>query len=362
MHSRKLYTGLQHIEKVAGKNLSLPILSKILIIAKDSSVILRATNLHVGAEVIIPAKVEQEGMVAVDGTIFLTTLSHTKKDKNITLEEDNGNIRLVSEYASTLIKSHHPEDFPNLPRIEEPVTFTLSLDSFVQTLKSVVYASAVSDIKPEISSVYMYPHEGNLVCVATDSFRLAEKKTKVKNLPEFDGILIPIKNVQDILKVFSGDKGEVTIAIGDNQISLTAEGVYLVSQLIDGVFPDYHQIIPKEFSVEVTALTSDILQAVRITNIFADKFNQVDIRVSSDDKKVVFSSRNVDIGENTTRIDAVIEGGSIETSINHRYLSEVFQSITTDSMHIGFVAENKPLIVRGVGSHDFLYLIMPIHR
>ena len=358
----KLYTGLQHIEKVVGKNLSLPILSKILVEAKGSHVTLRATNLHVGAEVTIPAKVEEEGIIALDGSVLLTTLSHTKKDKNITLESDEGNMRLITEYASTLLKSHNPEDFPNLPRIEETASFSLSVEQLLLVFKSVAYASAVSDIKPEISSVYMYPQDGNLISVATDSFRLAEQKVPIKNLPDFDGVLIPIKNVQDIIKVFSGSTGDVTIALSDNDITFTSENLYLVSQLIDGVFPDYHQIIPRDFTTEATALLSDVLQAVRITNIFADKFNQLDITISPEDKKLIFASQNVDVGENTTRIDAAIEGNELSTSINHRYLSEVFQSITTDSIHIGCIAENKPIVIHPVGDKNFLYLIMPIHR
>lgn len=358
----KLYNGLQHIEKVTGKNLSLPILSKILIEAKGSSIVLRATNLHVGAEVTIPAKVEQEGVIALDGGVLLTTLSHTKKDKNITLESESGNMRLHTEHASTLIKSYNPEDFPNLPRIEEKASFSIPADKLMLLYKNVAYASAVSDIKPEISSVYMYPKEGDIVSVATDSFRLAEQKVAVKNIPDFEGVLIPIKNIQDIIKVFSGISEDIQVALSENEITFTTESLYMVSQLIDGVFPDYHQIIPQEFNTEATALLSDVLQAVRITNIFADKFNQLDIDINPSEKKLIFSSKNVDVGENTTRIDAAIEGEDLSTSINHRYLSEVFQSLTTDSIHIGCVASNKPLVIKPVGDKNFLYLIMPIHR
>ena len=220
----------------------------------------------------------------------------------------------------------------------------------------------MSDIKPEIASIYMYPDGNEIVFVATDSFRLAEKKVKVKDLPEFDGVLVPIKNIQDIIKVFSSDKGSVDVVIGDNQISFTTEDIYLTSQLIDGVYPDYRQILPQEFNTEITTLSGDLLQAVRMTNIFADRFNQVDLVINPEEKKVTLASHNADVGENTTQIDAVIEGESIATSINHRYLSDVFQSITTDSIKVGFVAENKPMILEGVGDGSFLYLIMPMNR
>lgn len=358
----KILSAIQHVEKVVSKNLSLPILSKVLMIVEENNVTLRSTNLHVGVEVTLPAKTEETGTVAFDGGVFATILSHSKQDKNVTLVSEEGNIRVNTERASTLLKSYQPDDFPTIPKIENPTTFSTSLESFINGLKAVVYASAISDIKPEIASVYMYPLKHELVFVTTDSFRLAEKKIKVENLPEFEGILIPIKNVQDIIKVFSGDKENVEIQIGQNQLSLITENIHMTSQLIDGVFPDYQQIIPKDFNTVVTALSSDVLQAVRMTNIFADKFNQVDITVNSEEKYVAFASRNADVGENMTKIDAALSGEGLITSINHRYLSDVFQSITTDSLTINFVSGNKPLIISGVGDGSFQYLIMPMNR
>jgi DNA polymerase-3 subunit beta len=358
----KIYNALQHTEKVVGKNLSLPVLGKILMLANDSSVILRSTNLRVGVEVTIPAKVEDQGVVAVDGDVFVNILSHNKNEKNILLEKKEGNIKITTEKTSTILKGYHPEDFPNLPRIENGITFSIPIEDIMKGFKSVFYAASLSEIKPEIASIYMYPDGGELVFVATDSFRLAEKKVKVKNLPEFEGILIPIKNIQDIIKVYTSDKGSVEIKIGENQISFSTESVYLTSQIIDGIFPDYRQILPKEFATEVTALTSDVLQAVRMTNVFADRFNQVDVVVNVENKKVTFASHNADIGENTTAIDAVIKGQSITASINHRYISDVFQSISQDSIKIGFIAENKPLIIENVGDASFVYLIMPMNR
>lgn len=358
----KFHNAVKHVEKVTGKNLTLPILSSVLLITEEGLLKLRATNLNVGVEVQVPAKIEDGGMVAVNGNVLSTTLSNMKSTKNIQLNLIEGNIQIKSDDSSALVKSLDPEDFPTLPRVEKGVSFTVSLQKFIESLKAVSYAAAFSEIKPEIASVYMYPDNGELYFVATDSFRLAEKKLSVKNLPEFSGVMIPIKNVQDIIKVFGGDKGDVEVTLDENQLGLVCENTYLTSRLVEGIFPDYRQIITQEFTTNITALTSDILQALRMTDIFADKFNQVDVSVKPQEKKVVFSSKNADIGESTTDLSAAVSGEEIMMSINHKYLSDVFQSLVTDSTSFDFVAVNRPIIVRGVGDKTFLYLIMPMNR
>jgi DNA polymerase-3 subunit beta len=358
----KLQNAIKHAEKVVGRNLTLPILSTILFSVEEDDLKIRATNLNVGVEVIIPVKTEESGVVAVPGSVLGTILNTMKNDRKLTISSDAGNIHIQSENGSTTVKSHDPEDFPVLPKKEEENTFTLPLEKMIDGFKSVAYAAAVSDIKPEIASVYMYPDENQLVFVATDSFRLAEKKIKAKNLPDFSGVLIPIKNVQDILKVFSGDNGDVEVGIGENQITFSTEGVYLTSRLVDGVFPDYRQIIPQDFETDVTMLSSDVQQVLRMTDIFADKFRQVDVSVKPEDKVIVFNSQNADVGQNMSRVKAVIEGNGIDMSMNQKYLSDVFQSLSSDSLIISFVAANRPVVITGVGDRSFLYLIMPMNR
>lgn len=358
----KLHNAVGQVEKVTGKNLTLPILGTILLEARAGKLTLRATNLNVGVEVTIPAKVEKEGMVAVEGGILNNILNQIKKDKNIDLEEINGNISITTPNSSMVVKSYPTDEFPTLPRVESTEEFTTPIEKIIESIKAVSYSAAISDIKPEIASVYMYQNEGNIIFVATDSFRLAEKSLKVKNTPDFHGVLIPIRNINDIIKVFGGEKGEMRCIIGENQIAFLSDSVYMTSRLIDGVFPDYRQIIPTEFSTEVTTLTSDLLQTLRVVDIFSDKFNQVDITIDPENKKCVLASKNEDVGKNETELDVAIQGDGIKTSINQKYLTDVFTSITTDSVVLRFSQENKPLVVSGVGDQTFTYLIMPMNR
>ena len=137
------------------------------------------------------------------------------------------------------------------------------------------YSGAVSEIKPEISSVYIYSDSDDLIFISTDSFRLAEKKIRLKKILDVPGIIIPLKNIPEIIRFFSDSEQEIKIDFNKNQISFTQDDIYITSRLIDGIFPDYKQIIPNETSTEVIVLKQDLLNALKLSNVFSDKFNHV---------------------------------------------------------------------------------------
>ena len=178
---------------------------------------------------------------------------------------------------------------------------------------------------------------------------------------EISGILIPFKNVAEILKVFGEFQGVIKVCFNKNQISFSSENIYLTSRVIDGIFPDYRQIIPKNFTTEIIVLKQDLLNALKLSNIFSDKFNQVNLSIKPAEKVFELSSINNDIGENKTRLDAVLNGENIELSFNYKYFLDCFQSITTDSVSIK-LSPGKPMVISPVSDSSFTYLIMPMNR
>ena len=148
-----------------------------------------------------------------------------------------------------------------------------------------------------------------------------------------------------------------------NLISFEAHGVYVVSRIIDGVFPDYKQIVPKEFTTEVVALKQDFMNALKISNIFSDKFNQVRLIIDPKGKKFEVQTKNSDVGENSTIIDAAITGEKMEINFNYKYIADCFQSIDADSLSLQLSGTNKPMVIRPVsGDQTFTYLVMPMNR
>lgn len=359
----KLTSAVAQAEKIAGKNLTLPVLSCVLLEATKNSLTIKSTNLDLGIQITIPAKTQKEGRVAIPANILSSFLNNTQYEKNITLETtDTGLLKITTDKTSTTIKSLPVDDFPSIPEVSDEQSLRIKGSDLVRGLKSVWYSSSVSSIKPELSSILVKCEDDTLICAATDSFRLAEKKVKLKNQKPFESILIPFKNVQEITRVLDASKEDVLFCITKNQISFSYEGVYLTSRVIDGVFPDYQQIIPKERLTSVTVLKDDLIQAFKIANIFSDKFNQINMKAEPSKKNFEVRTSNADLGESINKIDGTTKGDDVAVNFNHKYVTDCFSSLTGDSVSLSFNGLNRPLVIQSVGDSSFLYLVMPMNR
>lgn len=358
----KLLQIISKTERVVSKNSTLPILSCLLLEIKNNHLQIKATNMDLGIESAMPVKVETDGVVAVLGSVFNNLISNIQSGKSIFLELVDNNLQIKTEYSKTIIKSYPFDDFPTIPKVSNGLSFDLDVKKFISGLKSVCFSSSLSHVKPELSSVYIYTNHNDLIFVATDSFRLAEKKIKVAKDNGFFSILIPFKNIQDIIRIFEDVNGDVNVCLSKNQISFSYDSNYLVSRVIDGVFPDYKQIIPNESKTEAVVLRQDLLSTLKISNIFSDKFNQVNIKILPSKKIFEITTKNSDIGENINMIPAALSGDDIAVNFNYKYIVDCLQSIDSDSVSLSFCGVSKPLTIRGVSDGSFTYIVMPMNK
>ncbi len=357
----KIKKALNISERMTGKNLTLPVLNSILMVVENNNLILRATNLSIGVQISIPVKVESTGTVAIKGDVLSSMFSNINTDTNVVFTQKDNNLNIKTKSNNITLKTLPHEDFPTLPTVTGE-SCTIPVNKFVEGLKSVYFSASVSDIKPEIGSVYIYPQDDNLVFVATDSFRLAEKKVKIKQNLNFNGILIPFKNTIELIRVFEGESGDLDIVFNKNQASFTLGNVYITSRVIDGVFPDYKQIIPKQPTTEVVILKQDIINALKVANVLSDKFNQIIFSINPKEKKFEIESKNTDVGENITIVAGALKGEEVNASFNYRYILDSFQSISADSVSFELTGGNKAMVIRPVSDNTFLYLVMPMNR
>ncbi len=358
----KLNIGVGKAERIAGKNINMPILSCLLLETNGNNLIIKSTNLDLGLEISIPVKIIEEGKVAVPAGVLSSFLNNIPDDKSVILETVDTVLRITTSESVANIKTQSSEDFPTIPTIDNGKVCKLSSKDLQNGIKSVIYSASVSSVKPELASVYIYSNEENLFFVATDSFRLAEKSIKLKKKVDLPGILIPFKNSSDILKIFDGIEEEIEINATKNQISFTVSGLYVVSRVIDGMFPDYKQILPKEEKTKVTVLKQDLLNTLKISNIFSDNFNQIKISVKSGIKTIDLETKNSNVGENINKLSAKMEGEPIDVNFNYRYIAECLTSISSDSITLNFNGINRPLVIKGTSDSSFTYLVMPMNR
>lgn len=351
---------LARAERVVGKNPSLPVLGCVLLEANGKQLTVRATNLDVGFEGSVAAQVESEGTVAVPGGTLASYVQGLGFEAKLTLELSGGNLHVTGDRSDTTVKAVPHDDFPVLPRLAGS-PFTVESNDLAVGLKSVAYAAAASTMKPELASVYVYGEGDHLVFAATDSFRLAEKKVSVRGAGDFSPVLIPARNVAEVIRVFDAAREPVEIRSDKSQIAFTGSAGYLASRVVDGTFPDYRQIIPRSYKTEVICLKQDALAALKLSTVFADKFNQV--TVTADPAGVLaVETKSAERGESRTTLPSTVRGEEVQLSFNQRYLSDCFSSIDSESIRFRFDGVGRPLVVCGVSDPSFTYLVMPISR
>lgn len=358
----QLEEALNKADKIAGKNITLPILSGLYLDARQNSLSIKATNLDIGIAVNLAVKVLEPGIVVVPAHTFSSFISFLSKDRNITINSKNQVLEVKTKNTKTNIKTLSSEDFPVIPEIGDDNSFSIPAKDLVLGIKSVLYAAAVGSIKPELSSIYISYDGEKLIFAATDSFRLAEKKIKVKNTPHFKSILIPQRNALEIIRIFDRSSDDVSISIEEHQMALRSNNLYLTSRIIDGTFPDYKQIIPKKISSKAVLLKQDLISSLKTSLIFSDNSNQLTFNLAPKDKKFEIESKNKDVGESTNNLEAVLNGENLSINVNHRYFTDCFQSIGADSVSLEFEGQARPIVVKGIGDDNFLYLVMPMNQ
>jgi DNA polymerase-3 subunit beta len=349
------------VGKVSNKNLSLPVLGCVVIAAHGDSVVVRATNLDVSVEVSLKAKILEDGVVAVPAGILTQAVS-TATDQKLTLTTSGSAFTITGSHGTASLKTVDVADFPTLPYVKDGQGTSVSLPSevLVRVLRAVVFAASPSGMRPELSSVFVSVTGAELVAAATDSFRLAEMRVPLK-AKEADPILIPARNIPDILRVVQmGDTVEVRI--GENQATFIAGGNYVTTRTVDSAFPEYRAIIPKSFGSTATALTEDALRAFRKVSVFTDAYNQVELALAPSKKTFAVSAMNAAVGETHEELDAALQGDDITINFNARYIVDALGAVSGDSVVFKIAGPGKPMVIEEAPARGLTYLVMPMNK
>lgn len=351
---------LELVARVSTKHVTLPVLECVLLDAVAGALILRATNLETGIEVRINADPKEHGTIAVPAQTLLQTVNlHSGRDIEIFSEE--GTLVVKGGGSVTKIKSIPHEEFPNLPSLggdgQRIVGGLFSLG-----MRSAAFAASQSSIKPELGSVYVYQkREQTLTFVATDSFRLMEKTVPQKGVTMEQSLLVPYKNALELSRVIDHIGSDPMLRYDENQCSLTFdEGVTITSRLVAGSFPDYNQIIPKEYVTETTVLRDDLIHAFKRSGVFLNKFFQVRLSVERDSLTV--SADNGEVGTTTESMKAKTDGEDIVLNFNQRYVFDALAHFVDDSVTLKFAGIGRPMVIVGVGDTSVRYLVMPMNK
>lgn len=359
-----LIKGLNIVSRICGKNISLPILNNILISAQSDGIDLMATNLEIGIKVKIRSKTEKVGKITVPAKILSNFINYLPEEK-VNFELINGEIKITSGTWQTKIKTQPAEDYPLIPEVERKNGIKVKVSCLSEALNQTTFAAVTNESRPELSGGFFKAGPHGLVIVATDSYRLAEKKTKVLEGGKREtSFIIPIKTLQELGRVLTEltSEEEIQIFWEENQIIFLTPTIEFTSRLIEGEYPDYQQIIPQTSQTQVILSKNEIINAIKAASLFA-KIGIYDVTLEfKTPDQVMIKSANAQLGENQAIIKAKVSGENNNIVFNYHYILEGLLNIPQEKIILEMTTSANPAVLKPEGSTDYLYLIMPIRQ
>lgn len=364
-----LQIGLAVTSHLSTKNIQLPILNNVLIVAKNGNIRLTSTNLETAVSCLVRGRIEEEGEMTVPSKLFYDYISLLKEEK-IDLWSDGRVLQIEAGDYKTKINGLPSSDFPLIPSVVAEKSFVLSADVFREALSQVVFAVANNESRPELSGVLLRFLKNELVLVATDSYRLAERKIKISSENQNEtSVIVPARTMIEVNRILSIFKdsaetpSEVQISLSENQAVFTFGPVELISRTIEGSFPDYQQIIPKTFQTETKIDREDLMNAVKTASLFS-RSGLFDVTLSFDPAGTVkAAAADSTRGENTAGTKAAVTGPENSVTLNFRYLLDGLQSVSSEMVLFQMIDGANPCVVRPVGDETgHLYIVMPIKQ
>lgn len=365
--------GLLIVSHGISKNINLPILNNILIKAEENTIQFISTNLEIGIINKVRGKIETNGAFTVDSKI-ITEYVNLLPSGNIEIEENNNELKIECNNYKTKIKGESAKDFPLIPIINQNSYCSCLINEFKKALNSVIFAVSNNENRIELAGVFFSFEEDQLILASTDSYRLAEKKIKIKPIADFNDqkIIVPAKTIQELLRILNNfnsedvsfeQNNEVKIAISDNQILFTIDNIELISRLINGQYPEYQQIIPDKSKTDILVNKQEFSRAVKAAAIFS-KTGINDVNLEFNHNKIIISASSGQSGESRVDVEAKITGIDNDVAINYRYLIDGLNNIDSENVKIKIVSNNTPCILtpENEKNDNYIYIVMPIRQ
>jgi len=365
-----LARGLNIVSRAVSPRSTLPVLSNVLLASDEGRLRLSATNLELGITCWIGAKIEEEGSTTVPARTFVDLVATVPQEQvSLSLATAIQTLNVRCGASNTDIKCIDAQEFPPLPVPEMEGAILLNVADFKDMISQVVFAASVDEARPVLMGVLVSVDKDTITMAAADGFRLSVRKGTLSQ-PAVQPVtaIIPARALGELARV-AVDGNEIISMVmpkGRGQVIFRMKEVELVSQLIDGTFPDYQQIIPRSYKSRTILSTPALLKACKQAEIFAREGSNVarlDIKSAGDLEPgaVEISAVSEETGSNETIVAATVEGVGLLIAFNVKYMREVLEVIKSPNVALETSAANAPGIIRPVGDENFLHVIMPMH-
>jgi DNA polymerase-3 subunit beta len=371
MHLNCLQENLSHGLSVVGRAVAtrttLPITQHVLLTTDGGRLKLSATNLEIAVSTWVGAEILEEGSLTVPARLLTDFVNSLPRQPiEITTEGQAKGIALKGAKVQASINGADADEFPPIPSVEDGVATRIGAKELREAIHQVVFAAAVEDSRPVLTGVNVELDGAKLTLAAADGFRLAVHTTQMSEpVGEKLSVIVPARTLNEVERLLEGDEPvEVLVTPQRSQILFRLKNAEIVSQLIQGNFPNYAQLIPHEHSTRVVVDLAELQRATRTASIFAkDGSGIIRIQVSPAEGgsgKLEVSSRAEELGDNTGEMEAAVEGGEGRIAFNSRYLSDVLAVMGREQVSLDMTTSSSPGVLRAVGDDKYVHVVMPM--
>jgi len=365
-----LSRGLSIVARAVAPRSTLPVLGNVLIASEQGRLRLSATNLEMGITCWIGAKIDEDGSTTVPARTFVdlvNTLPNQQVEMELTVRTQTLNVRCGS--YNNDIKCIDAQDFPPMPPQDLDGGLELNIEELREMISQVTFAASMDDARPVLTGVLVEIEDGDMTLAAADGFRLSVRKAHLSSpAPGAIKAIIPARALSELARILGDEEKTVTMILPPNrgQVIFRTKNLELVSQLIEGTFPDYRGIIPASHTTRSILSKPDFLQACKAADIFAREAAhsaRLNIQPGSDLEpgRVEVSATAAETGSSEIPVDASIEGDEMVIAFNVRFLMDVLSAISAPSIALETSGASAPGVIKPIGRDDFLHVIMPMH-
>ena len=366
-----LARGLGTVAKAVSPRSTLPVLANILIASDEGRLRLSATNLEMGITCWIPARIEEEGSTTVPARTFSDLVSTLPNDQVLLrLDAATQTLNVRGGTSTNDIKCIDAQEFPPMPVPDFEGAVQINVGDFREMIHQVAFAASSDEARPVLMGVLVQVDKDKLTMAAADGFRLSVRKA-VLSTPSSAPVsaIVPAQALKELARVATDAEAPIYMVLpkGRGQVVFRVGDVEVVSQLIDGTFPDFQQIIPRSYKSRTLVSTSSLLKACKQAEIFAREGSNVarlNIKSAQSEmqpSEVEISATSEETGKNETIVEATVDGSGLLIAFNVKFLREALEVIRTPNVALETSAPNAPGVVRPVGDDQFLHVIMPMH-
>lgn len=358
----KLNKALGAVSRVAmGARSTLPILSNVLIRCDDGKASLTTTNLDMAVVDYIPTLKAVNGAVTVPARILAEFVANLPRGEKIELKAEGPKVKLKAGKYSSTLNGALADDFPELPVLDEEkaVKYKMGVDEFKLGLAEVIVAASNDTTRPALTGVCFHTEDETLFIAATDGYRLTERRFVEKVVSQVRAI-VPASALQEVLHSLNDEVDEIEMIFEESQARFRFGEIEIISKLIDGSYPSFHDLIPRNTEVNVVLERAELMRMVKMAKVFSSVSDGAITLEVMDGKVSVYSISN-ELGENSSEMSAETEGSG-KKNFSARYMMDALNSMEEDKVRLGFDNSATQVVMRNEKSDNYVHVVMSLMR